>query len=107
MGTNRCARIQPYTGAVDELNLWNRALTDVEIAAIYQAGTNHIGKATPTSILPNCELLINSGTNTITNTLIATNASGTNWLTNTLYFTAVNSNTTIALQGNPLGMLLR
>ena len=42
----------PYSGAVDELDLWNRALTDVEIAAIYQAGTNHIGKATPASILP-------------------------------------------------------
>ena len=43
-----------YTGAVDELDLWNRALTDAEIAAIYQAGTNHLGKADPTSILPNC-----------------------------------------------------
>jgi len=107
MGTNSCAPgIQVYTGAVDEFDLWNRALTDVEIAAIYQAGANHIGKATPTSIFPNCEILVNSGTNSITNTLIATNASGANWLTNTLYFTAFNSNTTITLQGNPLGMLL-
>ena len=106
LGTNGCAGIQPFTGAVDELDLWNRALTDVEIAAICQAGTNHIGKATPTSIFPNCDILIASGTNTITNTLIATNAGGTNWLTNTLYFTAFGPDTTVALQGNPLGMLL-
>ena len=53
---------------MDELDLWNRALTDVEIAAIYQAGTNHIGKATPVSILPNCDILLNGVTNT---TLIA------------------------------------
>jgi subtilisin-like proprotein convertase family protein len=107
LGTNGCApAIQPYSGAADELDLWNRALTDVEIAAIYQAGTNHIGKATPTSIYPNCDILIASGTNIITNTLIATNAGGTNWLTNTLFFTAFGPDTTIALQGNPLGMLL-
>ncbi|MGD0413265.1 MAG: S8 family serine peptidase, partial [Verrucomicrobiota bacterium] len=107
LGTNDCAPgMQPYTGAADELDLWNRALTDVEIAAIYQAGTNHIGKATPTSIFPNCQILVASGTNTITNTLIATNAGGPNWLTNTIYFTAFDSNTAITLQGNPLGMLL-
>ncbi len=92
---------QPYSGAVDELDLWNRALTDVEIAAIYQAGTNHIGKANPTSILPNCEILLNGLTNT---TLIAP-ASSTNWLTNAVYFTAVSSNTVFALEGHPLGML--
>ena len=91
----------PYSGAVDELDLWNRALTDVEIAAIYQAGTNHIGKADPTSILPHAEILLNGQTNT---TLIAP-ASGTNWLTNAVYFTAVSSNTALALQGHTLGML--
>jgi hypothetical protein len=91
---------QPYSGAADELDLWNRALTDVEIAAIYQAGTNHIGKATPVSIYPNCEILLNG----VTNTVIAP-ASGTNWLTNTLYFTGLDSNTTITLKGNPLGLL--
>jgi len=101
-----CDGTVPYSGAADELDLWNRALTDVEIAAIYQAGTNHIGKATPTSIFPNCEILIVGSTNTITNTLIATNAASTNWLTNTLFFTALDSITTIILQGNPLGMLL-
>jgi len=96
----------PYSGAVDELDLWNRALTDVEIAAIYQAGTNHIGKATPVSIFPNCEILVASGTDTVTNTVIATNAAGTNWTTNAVYFTALDTNTTITLRGNPLGMLL-
>jgi subtilisin-like proprotein convertase family protein len=108
MGQNVCDWVDgsvPYGGKADELDLWNRALTDVEIAALYQAGTNHIGKADPTSIqpnLPNAEILLNGLTNT---TLIASNASGANWLTNTLYFTAVNSNTTLALQGHPLGML--
>jgi hypothetical protein len=104
MGTSPCNGANgtvPYSGAADELDVWNRALTDVEIAALYQAGANHIGKATPASILPNCDLLVNGLTNT---TLIAP-ASGTNWLTNTLYFTAVNSNTALALQGHPLGML--
>jgi hypothetical protein len=93
----------PYTGAVDELDIWNRALTDVEIAAIFEAGA--FGKGTPVSILPNCGIVITSGTNSVTRTLIATNASSTNWLTNMVYFTAVGSNTTITLQGNPLGML--
>jgi subtilisin-like proprotein convertase family protein len=96
-----CDGTQPYSGAVDELDLWNRALTDVEIAAIYQAGTNHLGKADPTSLLPNCEVLLNGLTNT---TLIAP-ASSTNWLTNTVYFTATSSNTALALQGHTLGML--
>ena len=95
----------PYSGAADELDLWNRALTDVEIAAIYQAGTNHVGKGTPVSILPNCGIVVTSGTNSITNTLIATNGSGTNWLTHMVYFTALGSNATVTLKGNPLGML--
>ena len=90
----------PYNGSVDELDLWNRALTDVEIAAIYQAGANHIGKATPVSIYPNCEILLNGVTNTVN-----AQAGSTPWLTNTLHFTALDSNTTITLQGNPLGLL--
>jgi subtilisin-like proprotein convertase family protein len=104
MGTSVCENHDgtvPFTGAVDELDLWNRALTDVEIAAIYQAGSNHVGKADTTSILPNAEILLNGLTNT---TLIAP-ASGTNWLTNTVYFTAVSSNITLGLQGHTLGML--
>ncbi len=100
-----CDGTVPFSGAADELDFWNRALTDVEIAAIYQAGTNGIGKATPVSILPNCGILVTSGTNSITNTLIVTNASGPNWLTNMVYFTAMATNTTITLKGNPLGML--
>ncbi len=104
MGTSVCDSENgtvPYTGAADELDLWNRALTDVEIAALYQAGTNHIGKATAGSALPNCNLLVNG----LTNTTLVTPAGGANWLTNTLYFIAVNSNTALALQGHPLGML--
>ena len=104
MGTSVCEGRDgtvPFSGAVDELDLWNRALTDVEIAAIYRAGANHIGKANTTSILPNCEVLLNGLTNT---TLIAP-ASSTNWLTNTVYFTATSSNTALALQGHTLGML--
>ena len=77
-----CDGTLPYSGAVDELDLWNRALTDVEIAAIYQAGTNHIGKATPVSIFPNCEFLVNG----VTNTIIIAPASSANWLTNTRLF---------------------
>jgi hypothetical protein len=108
LGTSVCQPsndgTQPFSGAVDELDLWNRALTDVEIAAIYQAGTNHIGKATPASILPNYEILLTDGTNTATHTFIVP-ASTTNWLTNTVYFTAVSSNAALALQGHPLGVL--
>ena len=96
-----CDGTLPYSGAADELDFWNRALTDVEIAAIYQAGTNHIGKATPASILPNANLLVNG----LTNTTLVAPASSPAWLTNAVYFTAVNSNTTLALQGHPLGLL--
>jgi subtilisin-like proprotein convertase family protein len=102
MGKSICApSIQFYSGAADELDLWNRALTDVEVTAIYEAGTNHVGKTTPVSILPNAEFLVNGATNS---TIMAP-ASGTNWLTNIVYFTALSNTTTVVLQGNPLGML--
>jgi subtilisin-like proprotein convertase family protein len=113
MGTNVCDGqitgdngTQAYSGVADELDLWNRALTDVEIAAIYQAGTNHVGKATPVSIFPNYQILVSSGTNTVTNTFIIDPPSSTNWMSNAIYFTALDTNTTITLQGNPLGVLL-
>jgi subtilisin-like proprotein convertase family protein len=120
MGQSVCPAFQPFSGAADEMDFWNRALTDVEIAAIYEAGTNHIGKATTASILPNCEILTSPTTNWMTNyaqigaanwgwvtnyTQIATNVGGTNWITNGIYFTALSDFTTVVLRGNPLGML--
>jgi hypothetical protein len=97
-----CDGTLAYSGAADELDLWNRALTDVEVAALYRAGANHLSKATTVSTLPNCHFLVNGVTNS---TVIATNASGTNWTTNVLYFTGFSNTTSIVLQGNALGML--
>jgi subtilisin-like proprotein convertase family protein len=104
LGSNVCVGVNgewAYSGAADELGIWNRALSDAEIAALYEAGLNGVGKATTTSILPNCQILVNGVTNA---TLIAP-ASSANWLTNTVYFTALSNNTTVAIRGNPMGML--
>jgi hypothetical protein len=91
----------PYGGAADELDIWDRALTDVEIGALYRTGTNHFSKADTTSTLPNCRFLVNG----VTNSTVIAPASSTNWLTNTVYFTALSNTTTVVLQGNPFGML--
>ncbi|MGD1085049.1 MAG: LamG domain-containing protein, partial [Verrucomicrobiota bacterium] len=103
LGNNVCVGVDGenhYSGAVDELDIWNRALSDVEIAAIYEAGTQ--GKKGGSSyILPNCQILVNGATNST----VIVPASGTNWLTNGVYFTAVSDTTTVVIQGNPLGML--
>jgi len=104
MGQNVCVGVDgttAYKGMADELDIWNRALSDVEIAAIYQAGLKGVGKATTTSILPNCQILVNGLTNA---TLIAP-ASSTNWLTNTVSFTALSNSATVAIRGNPMGLL--
>jgi subtilisin-like proprotein convertase family protein len=101
-GAEPSGQVYNYDGAVDEFDLWNRALTDVEVAAIYSAGTNGVGKATPVSIFPNIQYQINGAA--ITNVIAP--ASSAIWFTNTLFFTAVSNATTVTLQGNPLGMLL-
>ena len=58
-------------------------------------------RATPPPFCPTAEILLNG----LTNTTLLAPASSTNWLTNAVYFTAVSSNTALALQGHTLGML--
>jgi autotransporter-associated beta strand protein len=90
---------QPFVGELDELSLYNRALSPAEIYAIYHAG--NLGKFNTNSLLPNFLLTIDGVS---TNTIILTNFSG-GWelFTNTFY--ASNNQVTIEFQGNPMGVL--
>ncbi|MGZ5566823.1 MAG: LamG-like jellyroll fold domain-containing protein, partial [Limisphaerales bacterium] len=94
-----CCGVPPFTGDLDEITLYNRALSAAEIYDIFAAGS--AGKRTPTSVLPNVDYLIDGTTN---DTLVS--GTGGPWVTNTIGFTASNSVTQLTIQGHPLGMLL-
>jgi subtilisin-like proprotein convertase family protein len=91
----------PFIGDLDELDLWNRALTPAEIQAVYAAGS--AGKYSTNSLYPNFQLTIDG---VATNTVIITNFAQTNWISLTNSFIATSNQTTIELAGNPLGVLL-
>ena len=90
-----------FTGDLDELDLWNRALSSAEIFAIFNAGS--LGKYNTTSLYPNFQVVFEGIS---TNTIIVTNFSATNWQAYTNSFIATNNQTTIELTGNTLGVLL-
>jgi subtilisin-like proprotein convertase family protein len=94
-----CDGTQPFSGSLDELTIYNRALCAAEVYDIFAAGGD--GKRTPTSILPNVIYSIDGATN---DTLIA-DASGP-WATNIIGFTATNTGTQFTISGSPLGMLI-
>ncbi|HEX4120987.1 MAG TPA: LamG-like jellyroll fold domain-containing protein, partial [Verrucomicrobiae bacterium] len=88
-----------YTGDLDELDFWSRALSGAEVHAIYAAGS--AGKYSSNSLFPNFELAIDGYS---TNTIILTNFDGP-WRIFTNSFIATNTETTIELAGNTLSTL--
>jgi len=90
----------PFVGELDELDVFNRALSPAEIDAIYRAGGD--GKYSPVStLLPNFQLTIGG---VMTNTIVLTNAAGP-WQLFTNSFAAKTSQVTIEFEGNALGVL--
>ncbi len=88
-----------FRGGVDELAIFNRALSAAEIQAIHSAGVLGMGKCglttPPTNCLPFAAQVIVDG---ITNVFTALT---TNWVTNTFNFVATQTNTLAAF--NALG----
>ncbi len=94
-----------FGGGLDEVSIYNRALSASEIKAIYDEGAN--GKFDPTEFLispplslAKAQVSINGGTPT---DLFGNN---TAWQTQTISFTATQSSTTLQIQGIEPGMLL-
>jgi autotransporter-associated beta strand protein len=94
------AGVQPFLGELDELDLYDRALSPAEVFAIYHAGS--LGKATTNSLLPNFSLTLD---NIATNTIIFTNGSS-DWQLFTNSFIATNNSVTVEFAGNPMGVLI-
>jgi subtilisin-like proprotein convertase family protein len=91
----------PFVGDLDEMDLWDRALSPSEIHAIYAAGS--AGKYSTNSLYPNFQLAFDGLS---TNTVLIDNFDQTNWIAYTNSFIATSNQTTIELAGNPLGVLL-
>lgn len=89
-----------FTGDLDEIDWYSRALSAAEIQAIYNAG--NIGKYNTNSILPNFQLTIDGVS---TNIITLTNPSG-DWQLVTNSFIATNSSVTVEFAGNTMGVLL-
>jgi subtilisin-like proprotein convertase family protein len=89
-----------FVGDLDELDLWQRALSPAEVYAIYAAKS--LGKYSTNSLYPNFQVAFDGIS---TNTVIVTNFDGL-WQAETNSFIATNTQTTIELAGNPLGVLL-
>jgi subtilisin-like proprotein convertase family protein len=99
-GVSVCTSNAPFIGDLDELDLYDRALSPAEVFAIYHAGS--LGKYSTNSLLPNFNLTIDGVS---TNNIEFTNASG-DWQLFTNSFIATNNEVTIEFQGNTLGVLL-
>jgi hypothetical protein len=91
----------PFEGDLDELDLWQRALSPAEVHAIYAAGS--LGKYNTNSLYPNFQVAFDG---LATNTVVITNFAQTNWQVYTNSFVATNNQTTIELAGNTLSVLL-
>jgi hypothetical protein len=90
-----------FTGELDEIDMFNRALSSAEIHAIYAAGGS--GKYGPVStFMPNFQLSISGA---LTNNVILDSGGGP-WQLFTNTFVAKKSNVTVELEGCPLGVLL-
>jgi len=88
---------------LDELDLWDRALSPAELQAIYAAGS--LGKYSTNSLHPNFQVTVDGIS---TNTVILTNFfTGANdgWQEYTNSFVATNSSVTIELAGQTLSTL--
>ncbi len=98
-GVSRCIAAD-LQGDLDELDLWNRALSPAEVYGIYAAKS--LGKYNTNSLLPNFQLAIDGVS---TNSVILPDFAGV-WQDETNSFLATGIQTTIELAGNPLGVLL-
>ncbi len=97
IGNHHSASVNnPFVGRIDEVSIYDRALTAAEVQGIYSAGS--AGKSTALSVYPNATVEIPGA---VTNTLFGTNI----WQTTNLTFVAANNQTEVRLVGNPLGML--
>jgi hypothetical protein len=90
----------PFVGEVDELDLWQRALSPAEVHAIYAAGS--LGKYSYYSLYPNFQVATEG---IATNTVTITDFAG-GWQIYTNSFIATGDRTTIELSGNTLSVLL-
>ncbi|HUD81933.1 MAG TPA: LamG-like jellyroll fold domain-containing protein, partial [Candidatus Saccharimonadales bacterium] len=86
-------------GLIDEVSLYNRALSPAEIQAIYDAGS--LGKYNTNSLLPNFEVSVDGYA---TNTEILTSFAGP-WQQYTNSFIATNTQVTVEFAGNTLSTL--
>ncbi len=96
-----------FKGDMDEASIYNRALSDSEIKAIYNLGTNHTGKfdtnsfsISPAQSLAEAQVSLNGQTQ---GTLYGNN---TNWQVETLTFVATQNGTPVQISGIEPGMLL-
>ncbi|PYI83510.1 MAG: hypothetical protein DME26_14870, partial [Verrucomicrobia bacterium] len=85
-----------YRGLMDEVSLYNRALTATEIRAIYLAAG--AGKCSSPLCLPIAQISLGNATNVV--------SGPPDWLVNSLSFVASQNGTPFQLSGNPLGILL-
>ncbi|HTX21011.1 MAG TPA: LamG-like jellyroll fold domain-containing protein [Candidatus Aquilonibacter sp.] len=90
-----------FGGVIDELSVYNRALSASEIGAIYQDGTN--GKFDPNAPIPQ-NLAEASGKVGAMNFSIS--GENTNWQVETITFTATQNGTPLEISGLEPGMLL-
>jgi len=89
----------PLSGAVDELDFWNRGLTPTEVKAIYDAGS--AGKYSTNAILANMTVKIDG----VETNLFVSYSNTWQGLTNV--FVAASPKTTVEFLGNsPVSMLL-
>jgi hypothetical protein len=86
-------------GSLDEVSLYNRALSTAEIQAIYNAGSE--GKYSVTSLMPNFVVSLDGYS---TNTIILPNFAG-GWQSFTNSFVASNDQVTVEFAGNTLSTL--
>jgi subtilisin-like proprotein convertase family protein len=92
----------PFTGCIDEISLYSRALSASEVLAIYHAGSAgkfNAGFNFPTN-LAEAQVTLPGLTNDM---VFGVN---TNWQTNTITFVATNATTPVAITGLEPGMLL-
>ncbi len=90
----------PFNGMIDEIAIYNRALSGSEIQSIYTTGLAGNGRCSGFICMPSTSISIDGQ--------IATNHvmyGGQRWTTNFLTFMATNDNSVIEIAGSPIGFL--
>lgn len=87
---------EAYSGEIDELSFYNRALSEAEVVGIYNAGSaGKYGNSMPQA---GGLIIINGVTNELYTSMNV-------WQTNSIVFEATNSSVSFELDGRPLGLL--